>query len=352
MESIYKQMNAINDKESLNEKYNVKDIQSVKKLNEDYFDEPSEEHEERAADFYSRAEEELEKYFNCTGAFLEPSTQCGRGGVFLFADDMSFDGSVDYETSEQYIEDNDFEGFLQLFIDAFTPETDGDMDEDFETDGSVMTDYGFESGENDMNDLYFYKEDSEDVVVTVHGNDAVEGVKCPDAGKVIKRPTKVTLTDGDEETVLGSVMAEYEMSSYGNYYVLNDARIEDKVWKVLNNHLKASREQNEGCEVNEEVSPEMKKLQDAAASVKCKLTPGFIEYATEDPDMLDNAIEDELLYCGEALCNEFPDMIGWEFGEDDELTDKYGGYCVVDTGTDEGKILVQIDGHGRIYNLE
>ena len=96
----------------------------------------------------------------------------------------------------------------------------------------------------------------------------------------------------------------------------------------------------------------MKKLQDAAASVKCKLTPGFIEYATEDPELLDDAIEDELLYCGKTLCNEFPEMIGWEFGEDDELTDLYGSYCVVDTGTDEGKILVQIDGHGRIYNLE
>ena len=96
----------------------------------------------------------------------------------------------------------------------------------------------------------------------------------------------------------------------------------------------------------------MEKLQSAAARVKCKLTPGFIEYATEDPDMLDAAIEDELLYCGETLCNEFPEMISWEFGEDDDLTDQYGSYCVVDTGTDEGRILVQIDGHGRIYNLE
>ena len=45
-------------------------------------------------------------------------------------------------------------------------------------------------------------------------------------------------------------------------------------------------------------------------------------------------------------------MTGWEFGEDDELTDQYGSYCVVETGTDEGRILVQVDGHGRIYNLE
>lgn len=131
--------------------------------------------------------------------------------------------------------------FKEWVNNKMNAETDGDMKEDFETDGSVMTDYGFESGENDMNDLYFYKEDADDVVVTVHGNDALKGVKCPDAGKVIKRPTKVTLTDGDEETVLGFVTAEYKISTFGNYYVLNDARIDDKVWKVLNDYLKTSR---------------------------------------------------------------------------------------------------------------
>lgn len=151
MESIYKLMNAINDKESLNEKYNVKNIQGIMKLKEDYF-------------------------------------------------------------------------------------------EDVDNDNSIMSDYGFEEGENDMNDLYFYKEDSDDVVVTVHGNDAVKGVKCPDAGTVIKRPTKVTLADGDEETVLGVIDAEYEVSSFADYYVLNDSRIEDKVWKTLNNYLNSQRE--------------------------------------------------------------------------------------------------------------
>ena len=123
-----------------------------------------------------------------------------------------------------------------------------------DNDDSTMADYGFEAGENDMNDLYFYKEDSDGIVVTVHGNDAVEGVKCPDAGRVIKRPTKVTLTDGDEETVLGAINAEYEVSSFADHYVLNDSKIEDKVWNVLNKYLKSQREaQNKGCKVKESI---------------------------------------------------------------------------------------------------
>lgn len=95
-----------------------------------------------------------------------------------------------------------------------------------------------------------------------------------------------------------------------------------------------------------------KKLKDAASSVKCRLTPGFKRYALETPDYVDNIIEDELLYCGNALCKEFPNMKYWKFGEKSKLTDLYGNYCVVETGTDEGKILVQLDGHGRIYHLE
>lgn len=96
----------------------------------------------------------------------------------------------------------------------------------------------------------------------------------------------------------------------------------------------------------------VKKLKDAASSVKCKLTPGFKRYALESPDYVDNIIEDELLYCGKALCKEFPNMKYWKFGENNKLCDMYGSYCVVETGTEEGKVLVQLDGHGRIYHLE
>ena len=83
-------------------------------------------YEERGNEFYRRAEEELEKHFNCTNAFLEPSTQAGRGGTFLFSDDVQFEGNFDYQTGEAYIQNDDFEGFLDLCLDSFTPVSDED----------------------------------------------------------------------------------------------------------------------------------------------------------------------------------------------------------------------------------
>lgn len=80
--------------------------------------------EDQAGDFYHRAEKELEKHFNCTRAFLEPSTQNGVGRTFLFADDMNFDGSFDFEVGEDYIFDDDFDGFLALCKRSFTPTED------------------------------------------------------------------------------------------------------------------------------------------------------------------------------------------------------------------------------------
>ena len=77
-----------------------------------------------AEDFYDRAAKELESYFNCSGAFLEPSTQLGRGRTFLFADDMKFEGSFDFQAGESYIKNNNFEGFLELCKDSFTVVTD------------------------------------------------------------------------------------------------------------------------------------------------------------------------------------------------------------------------------------
>lgn len=77
--------------------------------------------EARGDEFYRSAEQELEKHFNCTGAYLEPSTQGGVGGVFLFADDMTFDGSFDFETGEEYIYEDDFDGFLRLCLNSFKP---------------------------------------------------------------------------------------------------------------------------------------------------------------------------------------------------------------------------------------
>lgn len=89
-------------------------------------------------EFYRRAEEELNKHFNCTGAFLEPSTQLGQGRTFLFADDMRFDGSFDFQTGEDYIRENNFEGFLELCKDSFTVVTDESLTEDAETSTAVM----------------------------------------------------------------------------------------------------------------------------------------------------------------------------------------------------------------------
>lgn len=89
---------------------------------EQYIDECSNytDYESLGNDFYRRAEEELNKHFNCTGAFLEPSTQLGQGRTFLFADNMTFEGSFDFQTGEEYIRDNDFEGFLELCKNSFS----------------------------------------------------------------------------------------------------------------------------------------------------------------------------------------------------------------------------------------
>lgn len=86
-------------------------------------------YEARGQEFYERAEKELEKHFGCTNAYLEPSTQMGRGGTFLFADDMSFEGNFDYQTGEEYIREDNFDGFLQLCLDSFTPRTDESLKE-------------------------------------------------------------------------------------------------------------------------------------------------------------------------------------------------------------------------------
>lgn len=97
------------------------------KKNEAFYD-YDDEHEELAQEFYERAEEEINKRFNCTGAFLEPSTQMGRGRTFLFADDMRFKGSFDFETGEEYIYNNDFDGFLQLVLNSFKPVVDENLE--------------------------------------------------------------------------------------------------------------------------------------------------------------------------------------------------------------------------------
>lgn len=97
-------------------------------------------YEARGQEFYERAEKELENHFGCTNAYLEPSIQMGKGGTFLFADDMSFDGNFDYQTGEEYIREDNFEGFLQLCLDSFTPRVEEALKEDTDKSSKSTTD--------------------------------------------------------------------------------------------------------------------------------------------------------------------------------------------------------------------
>lgn len=109
-----------------------------------YIENNSEEHakdsDSFAAAYYEAAQEAIEEKYGCTGAFLEPSTQCGVGGIFLFADDMTFEGSADFETGEEYIYDEDMEGFISFILNSFTPEDGDDGDDDDEADDDDDTD--------------------------------------------------------------------------------------------------------------------------------------------------------------------------------------------------------------------
>ena len=146
--NIYEQLNKIDDTESLSEKYNIKNAKELKKLQNssealsnnlrkdnalnEWWDDDEEEsrNSARGDRFYRRAERALEKNFKCTGAYLEPSTELGSGKTYLFADNMDFDGSFDFETGEEYIDENDYKGFLQLCLDSFTPSLEESLKED------------------------------------------------------------------------------------------------------------------------------------------------------------------------------------------------------------------------------
>lgn len=98
-----------------------------------YLEEHSEyiNYEDLAQEYYEKAEEAIEKKYGCKNAYLEPSTQAGRGGVFLFADDMTFDGSMDFETSEEYVYDENLDGFIDMVLSSFYPyEEDDDVDDE------------------------------------------------------------------------------------------------------------------------------------------------------------------------------------------------------------------------------
>lgn len=97
----------------------------------DYLDERYEsiDYDDRGSEYYTAAEKAAEERFGCLNAFLEPSTQIGRGGLFLFADNMRFTGSADYETAEEYIQSGDKDGFIEYVLSCIM-EDDEDNDED------------------------------------------------------------------------------------------------------------------------------------------------------------------------------------------------------------------------------
>ena len=109
-----------------------------------YIENNSEEHTKDsnsfAAAYYEAAQEAIEEKYGCTGAFLEPSTQCGMGGIFLFADDMTFEGSADFVTGEEYIHDEDMEGFISFILGSFYPVEDEDSDGDDDDESEDETD--------------------------------------------------------------------------------------------------------------------------------------------------------------------------------------------------------------------
>lgn len=99
---------------------------------EKYLDEHSSyiSYDDLASEYYTKAQKALEDKFGCVNAYLEPSTQSGMGGVFLFSDNMMFTGNFDFETSEEYIRDENLDAFIQLALESFTPYNDEDDEDD------------------------------------------------------------------------------------------------------------------------------------------------------------------------------------------------------------------------------
>lgn len=339
MNSIYEQMNKIDDKESLNEKYNVRTLRDVKNLQE------AEAPKSDRSSIKTRVNELIDmvdwskwEKFTSTGDDTKPEvkkTKATDDGI-----------RVDVYLGWDYGHNDDIEEYVKA------------VNEKFEAFAAIVR----------------KQEPSWSVkLVKSHGSRGVTWTNYWAQVTVknsITEATKVERPKGFK----GSVGGYLAIDRYGIWVSSKPnsggVKISDANYDWIKENFKLTTlpeeeyktiwgrgtvykiEKKDAIKESVETDNNMKKLQDAAASVKCKLTPGFIEYAIEDPELLDDAIEDELLYCGKVLCDEFPEMTSWEFGEDDELTDQYGSYCVVETGTDEGRILVQVDGHGRIYNLE
>ena len=98
--------------------------------------------------------------------------------------------------------------------------------------------------------------------------------------------------------------------------------------------------------LTESVEDDKKKLFDAAASVKCKLDDDTIEYAMYD---VDDFIENELVFAGNMLLEEHPEMLFWKYGDDSD--NNFGGYFEVYESDDEYPDAYYQIVHDRLYDI-
>lgn len=138
---IYKEANFESDGGKIRYNINLADVVDIVDDEDalaEYLDECAIEidYETLGQEYYEKAEKAVEDHFGCTNAFLEPSTQGGRGGVFLFADDMTFSGSMDFETSEEYIYEENLDGFIEMVLSSFYPYNDEDDEDENIYDGN------------------------------------------------------------------------------------------------------------------------------------------------------------------------------------------------------------------------
>lgn len=140
--TVYKEADSESDGGKIRYNVNLADVIDIvddEDALEAYLDECSTvvDYETLGQEYYEKAEKAAEDHFGCTNAFLEPSTQGGRGGVFLFADDMTFNGVMDFEESEEYIYNEDLEGFIEKVLSSFYIYNDEDDVDDEVYDGNA-----------------------------------------------------------------------------------------------------------------------------------------------------------------------------------------------------------------------
>lgn len=101
-------------------------------------------------------------------------------------------------------------------------------------------------------------------------------------------------------------------------------------------------------QLTESVEEDRKKLLDAAASVKCKLDDETIEYAMYD---VDDFIENELVFAGNMLLEEHPEMLFWKYGNDSGINYNVGGYFEVYESNEEHPDVYYQIVHDRLYDI-